>query len=255
RFGVTWAPGSFPKTTRGNVSSGGSGAGLLGEAEGTGRTLLGFVINLLPKLRLAREQGDARVLEHSSLIVKDGERGELFSGTEIPFLNGEKTEFKQVGITLETEPIAVGSSVDLKIAAKLSAPSASLDGGIDLHRVTTTAVCRSGESLVLGNVIRDGDIKMKNRFPKDIDTSTALFSLVASRDFQSQRSEFLIFVMPTIITAPKTADTELAKWLEREDDVIRDRSQSEYRDHLRDQGLLPERRSATPLGKRGRRWR
>ena len=255
KFGVLWAPGSFPQSPSGNVASGGSGEGLLGGLEGAGKNLIGFVVNLLPKLQLARERGDGRVLEHSTILVKDGEKGDLFSGTEIPFYRGEKVEFKQVGIAITAEPIAAGDAIDLKMTAKLAAPSASIEGGIDTNSVSTTTICRLGESVVLGNVVRDGDVKMKNRIPKNMDTSTALFSLIASRDFESHRSEFVIFVTPRLVDRGTSAQHNLVRWLETQDDVMRDRSLPEYTTSLTQQGLLPEEAGSSRRPRGDKRWR
>src|SRR3989344_2307084 len=66
-FGIQWAPGSFPKNAEQTLGGASSGSGGI---DGLGESLLGFVLNLLPKIRFARERGLGRVLESATLFVK-----------------------------------------------------------------------------------------------------------------------------------------------------------------------------------------
>jgi len=247
-MGVNWAPGSTPSGGSGNVSTG--GAGVLSSVGELGRGLLGFVFQLIPRLRLVRERGDGRVLENPSVVVKSGEEARIFSGSEIPYYKGQDVSFKRVGIEIEAVPVETAAGVDLKLRASLTAPAADMRGAIDTNTVSTTAIVRFGQSLVLGNVIRSGDVKMKNRAPRGVDTSSALFTLFLSKDFQSNRSEFVIFVTPRLLSEPSPAEAELMEFLATEESMIRDRSKKEYEEFA---SRIYGNRAEKPASKRSKR--
>lgn len=193
-FGIEWTPGA-----------GGTNGNVLSQA-------IGFVSNLFPKIRWAREKGNGRVLEQPSVVVKSGERAELFSGTEIPYTTEQQVQFKKVGITVEAEPIAYGNDVDLKINVSVSAPSSGVNGGIDQRNISTSAYCKSGQSVVLGGLWNNLQTKTNNRIPQGSGSNSAIISLNASKDFQSRQSDFVIFVTPRIANSVKSADSVVQKW-------------------------------------------
>jgi len=253
QFGVNWAPGSFPGGSSGNATA---NPGLLSSVGDLGKNLIGFVFQLVPKLKFVRERGDGRVLENPSIIVKSGELARIFSGSEVPYYKGDEVQFKKMGIDIQAEPIRVSGGIDLKIAATLSSPSADIRGAVDTNTVSTTSLCPFGQSLVLGNVIRNGDVKMKNRVPENVDTSSALFTLFLSKDFQSNRSEFVIFVTPRLIKQPTTAEAKLRDFFATEEMMIRDRSKKEYKSWVAEKsgGIFDVKKKKR--NRRGRRrWR
>lgn len=193
-FGIQWNPGA-------TVGDGGMVA-----------SAIGFVTNLLPKLRLARERGEARVLEQPSMVVKSGERGELFSGTEIPYTTEQSVQFKNVGVSIQAEPIVDGDHVDLKIDVAVSAPSAGVDGAIDRRTVATSAYCQNGQSLVLGQLWEHSRATTRNRTPRGAQAGSAIAQLAWSKDFQSRESEFLVFVTPRIVHSAESLPDPRPRW-------------------------------------------
>lgn len=233
-LGVAWAPGSMPK------NSGSSGGGLMGGVSNFGSTIIGFVFNLLPKLKLLRERGEARTLENATFIVKSGEAAEFFNGTQVPYYSGDQVSFKDVGVRIHAEPIAAGDSVDLVVDATLSSLAANIEAGIDKRNISTSTYVRLGQSVVLANMISNRDVKTYNKKPTDVDTSSALFNIVASKDFQSGRSEFVLFIMPQVIDEADPAEERLREYLSAEEDMIGDRSRKEYMNYINEKGRMPK---------------
>lgn len=254
-MGVNWAPGAMPSGGGSNAAVG--GAGMLSSIGELGRGILGFVFQLVPKLRFIRERGDGRVLENPSVVVKSGEEAKIFSGSEVPYFRGQDISFKRIGIEIEALPIETADGVDLKLKAALTAPAADMRGAIDTNSVSTTALVGFGQSLVLGNVVRSGDVKMRNRTPRDVDTSSALFTLFLSKDFQSNRSEFVIFVTPRLLRNPLPAEAELREFLAAEESIMRDRSPKDFKAFAaRNYGASAEPAGEEKRRKAGRRrWR
>ncbi len=246
-LGIQWAPGAFPASGAGTASTG-NASGLLGGIAEVGRSLIGFVFNLIPRLRTLSERGEARVLENPTLVVKSGEKAELFSGAEVPYFRGDEVQFKEVGVKISAEPVVAGDEIDLKISATLSAPSAHIEGAVDRNTVSTSAIVRRDQSVVLGGIIHTGDVTTKNRVPKGVDTSTALFSLFLSKDFQSKQSEFVIFVTPRVVHTPTAAEAKLAQWAATEENIVRARSKQDHRAYLEKRG------QDVPVQPKRRRW-
>lgn len=209
-FGVTWSPGSMPK------SSGDKNGGIVDGIAGAGTSIIGFAFNLLPKLKFLREKGSARVLENASLIVKSGESGDFFNGTQVPFYSGDQVAFKESGVKIHAEPIAAADSIDLNLSLTLSSVAANISAGIDTKTVTTSAYVRSGQSVILANMVSNRDVKTYNKVPSNVDTSSALFNLALSKDFQAGRTEFVVFIEPTIIDSPFPAEEKMNEYLETE---------------------------------------
>lgn len=202
-FGIRWTPGAIPHDVGGGVG------GVIG-------TTVGFLLNLLPKLQWARERGEGRILEHATLIVKSGEVVDFFSGAEIPYTTEQSVQFKEVGIKVQAEPIAYGTDVDLKITTNISAPSSGVNQAIDRRSVATSAYCRDGQSMVLGGLWSYDATTSRNRIPPHLNTSSAIFTLALSKDFQSRQSEFLVFVQPRILAELPSAEPSLQEWEARQ---------------------------------------
>jgi type II secretory pathway component GspD/PulD (secretin) len=168
----------------------------------------------------------------------------------VPYYRNDEVQFKEVGIKVTAEPIVMGHEIDLKISATLSGQSAHIEGAIDRNTVSTSAVIKRGQSVVLGGIVHNGDVITRNRVPKGIDTSTALFSLFRSKDFQSKRSEFVIFVTPRVFKQPRAADAELQQWMQTEEGIVKERDKKEYRSYLEKRG-----RSLPPRRRRKNKWR
>lgn len=230
-LGLNWAPGSF-SSAAGGASAG--GAGILSSLGGIGREVLGFVFQLVPRLKFIRERGDAQVLENPSVIVKSGEDAKIFSGSEVPYYKGQDVQFKKVGVDIDVTPVEVDGGVDIRLSATLSSPTSDLRGAIDTHTISTSAICPFGQSLAIGNIVRGGEVKMRNRTPQGVDISSALFTLFLSKDFQSNKSEFIIFVTPRLVTEASelpSLEVEMQKvtWLNQNEKQTAKRGRSKWK--------------------------
>ena len=223
-FGIEWAPGSFPQ-------GGGAGIG------GLGQSLIGFVMNLLPKIRLIQEKGLGRVLENPTLFVKSGDLANFFSGVQVPYYAQQSVQFKEVGVKVEAQPIVAGSDIDLKLNATISSASPHIRGGINTHTLNTTAYLPLGQAVVLGGILSNRDVKTYNRVPKDLATSSALFTLFLSKDFQSSRSELVVFVLPRIADPLADAKAAQEEWQKREEAIVKERSMKEYLEYMKKRKL------------------
>lgn len=103
------------------------------------------------------------------------------SGTQIGFPviqpNGSAAiEFKDVGAMLKIKPYAQGSDIDLEIQVEMSSlGSPEVDGGIAISRNTiqTTQLVRSGESVVIGGLVRNSYRQSLDRPPSSGGTGSS----------------------------------------------------------------------------------
>jgi pilus assembly protein CpaC len=196
----------------------------------------GTASDLLPKLNYFRALGVARVLENPTVSVKSGDTATIESGTQIGFPviqpNGSATlEFKNVGALLKIKPYSQGSEIDMEIQVKISSlGSPDVNGGLAISQnsIDTTQIVRSGQSVVIGGLIRNSFRQSLDRPPPSggsgatgatpsatSDTFVdpfplgSLFTLFKSSDVSRQRSQFMIFITPSILKFSKDANKEL----------------------------------------------
>jgi pilus assembly protein CpaC len=170
-------------------------------------TITGTVSNLLPKLNWAKQHGHARVLESTSLIVLDGQKGDLKSVTNIPYqtLNAQgqaTTQFTPAGITSSITPSIINprsDSIRLQMDFSMSAFLGVSDAGplISNSALQTTIIVRSGQSAAVGGLISNTANTDYNKLPKG-GIENPIISLYASKSFQTNKSQFVVFVTPII---------------------------------------------------------
>jgi pilus assembly protein CpaC len=198
--------------------------------------LTGTAVDLLPRLNYFKALGVARVLENPTVSVKSGDTATIESGTQVGFPviqpNGSAAiEFKNVGALLKIKPYVQGTDIDMEIQVKMSSlGSPEVSGGIAISQnsIDTTQLVRSGESVVIGGLVRNSYRQALDRPPNTAgggggnSTPTAtsdqfvdpfpmgsLFTLFKSTEESKQRSQFMIFITPTILKFSKDANKEL----------------------------------------------
>ena len=171
-------------------------------------TITGIVNNLLPKLNWAKEHGHARVLQSSSLLVTDGQKGSLRSVTEIPYTiaggpQGQlTTAHTEAGIISNVTPTVIGArsdSIQLDLDFALSSLVGLSDRGptISKNNIKTMVTVRSGQSAAIGGLISNSTGTNYNKIPPGT-SANPIISLNASKDFRRNQSQFVVFVTPII---------------------------------------------------------
>ncbi len=193
-----------------------------GAAGGAVTTITGIISNLLPKLNWAKEHGYSRVLESSSLIVQDGKKGTLNSFQDVPYqtAQGDKgvpvTAFKQIGMKSGITPVIFGErsdSINLTIDFSISALIGTTSGGAPLtsnNDLSTDIVVRSGQSAAVGGLITNRTNTGYNKLPPGQSTNPIL-SLYASRAFQRDQSQFVVFITPIIKSSASSGAEKIKK--------------------------------------------
>ena len=192
------------------TGSGGPG-GVISEITGT-------ISNLLPKLNWAKSHGHARVLESTSLIVQDGRTGILNAYSDMPYQiitkDGPSTGFKPVGIASKVTPVILGErsdTINLDINFKIDSFIGVDAAGprTSTNQIETAITVRSGQSAAIGGLIRSSSSTGYNR-PDNVPRSP-LISLYASKDFQRNQSQFVVFITPIIKSSASAGSEKIKK--------------------------------------------
>lgn len=168
---------------------------------------------LAPTLDLLLESGHAKLLESPNLVTLPGQAASFLVGGEIPIpvssgLGTVSIDYKKYGVQLNVTPNITGDgSVESKITPEVSdldfADGIQLNGFIvpafKTSTISTDVVTQSGESIIMGGLVRRIEQKNIQKFPilGDIPILGQLF-----RDVSYQKNEQdVVFIMtPTIIT-------------------------------------------------------
>jgi pilus assembly protein CpaC len=213
-----------PSATTTTTTSG--GAGIAGNSTGLGSFnpldnyqagISYFPGGIGAVLQALSTKGFAKILAEPNLLVKSGQEGNFFAGSEIPYSvlvssGGASTSsiiFKNVGIKLMFKPeVQENGLISLKIdPAEVSSTSGTLAVNgypiIDTRDVRTSVELRDGESLVLAGLLQEEQIKTMSKIPLlgDIPILGALFR---STQNDLSEKELVFFITPTIVqpTAP-----------------------------------------------------
>ncbi len=211
-FKFEWRPG-IADGSKVTFSAGQSGNALVSAITGT-------IDNLLPKLNWAKTHGYARVLESTSTIVQDAKKGEIKQVTKQPYTvlgpNGTQgTAFAEVGINSSITPTILGDksgSIHLDLNFSISTMLGTAGGGAPItaeNQINTQVTVRDKQSAAVGGLIKNSSSTGFNRNPGG--ASNPIISLFASKDFQRDQSQFVVFVTPIIKTSASQGSEQIKK--------------------------------------------
>lgn len=212
-FRFQWTP-TIGEESQVQFSSGGRAPG------GVLATITGTISNLLPKLNWAKQHGVARVLQSSSIIVQDGQPGNINSTTRLPYqvVNAQgqpSTNFEETGLRANITPQVMGARSDsvrlqMNFAVK-SLISYSDQGPLTAAReIQTTIHVRSGKSAAVGGLITSDQATNYNKLPPNTSTNP-LISLYASKDFRKNQSQFVVFITPIIKSSASAGSDKIKR--------------------------------------------
>jgi Flp pilus assembly secretin CpaC len=168
---------------------------------------------LAPTIDLLMAEGHARLLSSPDLMTTPGNEATFLVGGQIPIpvSNGLGTvtiEYKDFGVNLKVTPTLLGSgAIESKINPDISdldfSDGVSLNGyvvpALKISRLQTDVITQSGESIVLGGLLRRIEQKNVTKIPilGDIPILGQLFRSTA---YQRSDTDVVFVMTPTIIT-------------------------------------------------------
>jgi general secretion pathway protein D len=220
--------------TRGTLSSAfGSNTSGLPTLTGAGFSPTGVVPNFAPGLQLINMVGNevravlntlgtdgrSTVLAAPQIMVLDNEKAEIKVGDRVSVQTQNQTttttgtinsfQYLETGILLAVTPrINSGGMVTLEINQEVSAAAAKpADGSnpdINTRSAKTSVVVASGESVVLGGLIRENNSRGSAGIPL-LSKIPILGIAFGSQTFSRERTELVLVITPKIISDPYQA--------------------------------------------------
>ena len=230
QFGVNWffdnaVPDEFDDLLRGGRSSLGQVAGGVGQARQQGGGFGGLasvaytfasndsvaIVNLLDSV------SDVRVLSTPSLFVRNNAEGALNVGQNLavnstvfnPGVGGgtnpnviSNVQYLQTGTRLKVRPRIGGDGmVFLEIEQEVSSPAGQGAGdnpNVNTNTITTEAMVRDGETVMLGGLITQRDTRGSSGVP-GLSRIPVLGGLFGQQTKGTDRSEIVLLITPRVV--------------------------------------------------------
>jgi pilus assembly protein CpaC len=218
-FGFGWMP--LISNGAGSISVGKSVDG--GVTTSSSGTLSATISNLIPKLNSAKSAGQARVIQSGVIVVREDVEGQLNKTSTIPYVLGSgdsaRTGSATTGLKISVKAkLQQEDRISLKLGITVGSTLASGNGAgpttLD-NSINTEIVVKSQESAVVGGVVTN---KQTTDFDKDspnssdkVENGAPLFTFVKSKNYSTNRSQFVIFVTPEIIESAATGVSEIER--------------------------------------------
>ena len=181
---------------------------------GTAVNLMGnlFGLDILSAIDLAENDGRVSTLAEPNLTALSGETASFLAGGEFPIptasgINGTSVEFKEYGVSLAFTPTVLeGGRISMRVrpeVSELSSAGAIKLGGFEIpglttRRAETTVELGSGQSFMIGGLIRNSSSNTTDKAPwlGDLPILGALFR---SNGFKRNETELVIIVTPYLV--------------------------------------------------------
>lgn len=158
------------------------------------------ILSLDASLALAESNGTAKTLSAPKVIAREGTSATIKSGDKIiiPATENVASTTLDATLSLSVTPTSVSYNDYITLEVEVTddkAPSTTL---VTTKAITTTLMVKSGETVVIGGIIKESDTEDIEGIPilKDIPGLGWLFK---AKTRQKTKTELLIFLTPTVL--------------------------------------------------------
>jgi pilus assembly protein CpaC len=169
----------------------------------------GLVTSITSKINLMMQTGNAWELATPQLAARSGGVADFLVGGEVPIpvtqgLGQTSVEYKPYGIKLHIEPVVSSDgNITTSIKAEISHidPSVTVQGypGFLTRKASTEVNVHEGQTIVISGLVDASGSKSLDEVP-GLGQIPVLGELFRSHNFQSKRTDLVIFVTPYIVT-------------------------------------------------------
>ena len=159
--------------------------------------------------RFLESQGLAKVLASPNILCRSGKEANFLAGGEIPIkIINYKTQdviWKQYGIVLKVQPRAdLSGKMSIALESEVSSldDAHAVDGvpGILTNKIQSTFDLSETRTIALSGLIKSEQSHKSQGLP-GLSHIPILGDLFASKDFQENRTELVVFVRPEIVSS------------------------------------------------------
>ena len=220
KYGLQWV---FNDTQRSGLSGTGvlsnvAGGVLGGSAAGFSYTLSNAAGNVRAVLNALAEKSLVKVISSPSLMVLDNHTASIVVGNQQPIRSSETVtnigvntsiQYKDTGVSLAVTPsVNAGNMVTMSLQQAVTdvgqIDSATGQRSFLQRQISSKVAVRSGETLVLGGLIRDNSTTGKSGLPvlQDIPLVGKLFGTNTSN---ASRTELIVVITPKVVRSDQDA--------------------------------------------------
>jgi type IV pilus assembly protein PilQ len=159
-------------------------------------------------LEAMEKDNKANIISNPRVTTADNQEARIMVGKEIPLIVSDEagnpiTELKKIGVILRCTPhVNSDGTITMDLHPELSdlSEQATVQGGviISLQEADTRVVVRDGETAVIGGLISESDLQLRNGVPvlKDMPLLGPLFRFESKT---KKKRELIIFVTPKVV--------------------------------------------------------
>ena len=224
QYGLQWY---FSHNISNDVGSAGFLGSTLGGALAAGATggftyvIQNSAKNLQIELDALASSGKTKVLSSPSLMVLNNQQANIKVGNQVPILTGQalvasgspsllgtqSIQYKDIGVLLDVRPrvnagglvsMELAQSVDDEVAAGAASPSGIQSPTFTQRKIQSIVAVRSGETIVLGGLIKESTSTSKSGIPLLSDLPW-LGSLFGSTQQSTSRDELVVLLTPRVV--------------------------------------------------------
>jgi pilus assembly protein CpaC len=169
-------------------------------------------VRLVPTLDLLSQRGNAKLLAEPNLVTLPGAAASFLVGGEIPVpystgVGQVSIIYKEFGVRLNITPTLLGSgAIEAKVTPEVSeldfqdgvASNGFVMPALRTSRLTTNVVTQSGESIVLGGMMRRVEQRTIDRIPL-LGSLPVIGALFRSTRYQTSQTDIVFIMTPTVI--------------------------------------------------------
>lgn len=169
-------------------------------------------VRLVPTLDLLSQRGNAKLLAEPNLVTLPGAAASFLVGGEIPVpystgIGQVSIIYKEFGVRLNITPTLLGSgAIEAKVTPEVSeldfqdgvASNGFVMPALRTSRLTTNVVTQSGESIVLGGMMRRVEQRTIDRIPL-LGSLPIIGALFRSTRYQTSQTDIVFVMTPTVI--------------------------------------------------------
>jgi len=218
-YGVEWflKHGGVGKTRQGEAQLSLGTDGIKKIAPGFSYSIVDGMGGIRAVLNALESATDVQVLSSPSLMVLDNKTAKINVGDEIPIPTRQSTsnidpnaptvneiQYRNTGVILTVMPrINAGGLVTLEVTQEVSDAITTSTSGLDAptiqkRTIDSTVAVQSGESVVLGGLIRDKQENSKSGIP-GLSRIPVIGNLFSDHSDSSRRTELLVILTPRVI--------------------------------------------------------
>ncbi|MGD9158907.1 MAG: hypothetical protein PVG39_10905 [Desulfobacteraceae bacterium] len=160
-------------------------------------------ITLDAALAVAENEGTAKVMSAPKVTAREGSSATISSGDKIiiPATENVQSTTLDATLSLTVTPVSVSFNNYITLEVDVTDDQAPTTTRILKKAINTTLMVKSGETVVIGGIIKESDGEDVSGIPV-LKDAPILGWLFKSKRKTHQKSELLIFLTPTVLPSP-----------------------------------------------------